>query len=794
MRYLPVLACFLLVLLSACTFDDGDDPADDSAVAVAGQDLVLDIGVARLEISRFAIGSGTGQLPEGSRVSLNVVEHDITGRNVYSPVVEVRVTDGAGAAVTGLDLSPAAVFELSYNFNEAIADGNTAQTDLVLLKIDGTSTDELGYTSISPAEDTEYTTAWPGRVRGLFTSFSRFAVADEGTAATPPPAAVALTGTVSAVLTATVWQLADSGAVYSVNLAVPTSLTTTPPAVLTLNDASFDAGNPLNPTNRAVTVQTGGKTYTSDHPSAGVVFQLNTFTGSSSSGSLVGTVIEQGGSAPLAINFTFTTGAAATTAIGGTVTDLAGRRTINLQDAGSTEQVLILMPDTLPNGTLDPITFDDASFDSGNPTDPAGRIITVTVGSETFSSDVPLVGNVTVTFTSWDNVTKAGAGTITGTVVSATPGNKTLNYTFTTTAGSAGGSGTFTAGTPVDVTTTDVADEAAITYDIDTGDYMAVWLSDVGTTNRTIEMAVLDADTLATVGSVLSFEPSGAFDPAGGFDMAVDNLQDLAVVGATGSDAGTASVLAVFYDFQGDSLNTQVTVGTGTAPRVEYHIGEGHFVVAWQAGADVMAAVYDWNGTAIGTAQTVFSGATLKGLATPGSLAVDEALITADDGSGIVGRYLQVSTGTLAGASFDISTSLSGGLCAWDDVGGQYLVLFQELVSGFFTSQRVAALDTSTTTPVGAALTLAATATPTQWAAGNAGTILADPAANMYPVDSSAAGPAMVASPLYGALSGLDIDVTADGASLAAAGTNRYVLLAAKGAGGVTAVPLTLTP
>lgn len=794
MRYLPVLACFLLVLLSACTFDDGDKPTDDSATAVAGRDLVLDIGVARLEISRFAIGSGTGQLPEGSKVKLKVVEHEISGRNVYSPVVQVSVTDPAGATVTGLNLSPAAVFELSYNFNAAIADGNTAQTDLVLLKIDGTTTDELGYTSISPAQDAEYTTAWPGRVRGLFTGFSRFAVADLGAAATPPPAAVALTGTVSAVLTATVWQLADSGSVYAVNLAVPTAITTTPPTVVTLNDASFDAGNPLNPNNRAVTVQTGGKTYTSDHPAASVVFQLDTFTGSSSSGSLLGTVIEQGGTAPLAINFTFTTGAAPTTAIGGTVTDLAGRRTINLQDAGSTEQVLILMPDTLPNGTLDPITFDDASFDSGNPTDPAGRIITVTVGSETFSSDVPLVGNVTLTFTSWDNVTKVGAGTITGTVVSATPGNKTLNYTFTTTAGSAGGSGTFTAGTPVDVTTTDVADEAAITYDIDTGDYMAVWLSDVSTTNRALVLAVLDADTLATVGGLVEYEPGLAFDPAGGLDLAVDNLQDVAVVGATGSDAGTASVLALFYDFTSEALNAEVTVGTGTAPRVEYHVNQNHFVIAWQAGADVMAAVYDWNGTAVGTAQTVFSNATLKGLATPGSLAVDEALITADDGSGIVGRYLQVSTGTLAGASFDISTSLSGGLCAWDDVGGRYLVLFQELVGGFFTSQRVAALATSTTTPVGTALTLAASAAPTQWAAGDAGAILADPTANMYPVDSSAAGPAMVASPLYGALSGLDIDVTSDGASLAAAGSGRYVLFAARGAAGATAVPLTLTP
>ncbi|MCB9935414.1 MAG: hypothetical protein H6840_06955 [Planctomycetes bacterium] len=794
MRYLPVLACSLLVLLSACTFDDGDKPTDDSATAVAGRDIVLDIGVARLEISGATIGSGTGQIPEGSKVKLEVVKHKLPGREVYSPVVQVSVTDGAGAAVTGLDLSPAAKFELSYDFNAAIADGNTSQTQILLLKIDGTSIDELTYTTIAPAEDTEYAVAWPGRVRGFFTSFSRFAVSDGGSGGTTPPAAVALTGTVSTVLTATVWQLADTGAVYNVSLAVPTSLTTTPPAVVTLNDASFDAGNPLDPNNRAVTVQTGGVTYTSDHPAASVVFQLNTFTGSSSSGSLVGTVIQQGGSTPLAINFTFTTGAAGATAIGGTVADLAGRRTLNLQDGAGAEQVVILMPDTLPNGALDPITFDDASFDSGNPTDPAGRLLTVTVSGETFSSDVPVVGSVTLTFTSWDNVTKVGAGTITGTVVSSTPATKTLNYTFTTTAGATGGSGTFTAGTPVDVTTTDVADEAAITYDISSGDYMCAWLSDVGTTNRTIEMAVLDADTLAVVGSVVSFEPSGAFDPAGGFDLAVDNAQDVAAVGATGANAATDSVLAVFYDVGLDSLNDQVTVGTGTAPRVEYHVNQDHFVIAWQSGTDVMARVYDWDGTPIGTAQTVFGNAILKGLATPGTEAVDEALITADDGSGIVGRYLEVSTGTLAGASFDISTSLSGGLAGWDEVGGQYLVLYQELVGGFFTSQVLLALDTSTTTPVGSPLTLAAAAAPVQWGAGNAGTIFADTGANMYPVDSSVAGPALVAGPLLGALSGLNIDTTADGAALAGAGSDRYVLLAAKGAAGVTAVPLTLTP
>ncbi|MEZ5992904.1 MAG: hypothetical protein R3E76_11180 [Planctomycetota bacterium] len=793
MRYRIVLACFALVLsLGACTLDDGDKPTDDSATVVAGQDLVVDIGVARLEISQFAIGTGTGQLEPGSNVKLKVVDETVAGRTLYSPLVEVQVTDSTGAAVTGLNLAPFAVFELSWDSNLASSDGK-AQSDISLLQIDGSTINELSFTSASPTGDTEYTVAGPGRVRALVSSFSRFAMSDGGSGSTTTPV-TALTGTVSTVLTSTIFQLADTGTVFSVNVALPTALTTTPPTVVNLNDASFDAGNALDPNNRAVTVQTGGVTYTSDSPAAAVVFQLDTFTGSGSSGSLVGTVIEQGGSASLAINFTFTTGTSSGTAIGGTVTDLASRRTLNLQDGAGTEQVVIVMPDTFPNVALDPITFDDASFDSGNLADPNNRIVTVTESGTTFSSDVPIVGSVTVTFTSWDSGTQVGAGTITGTVVSATPSTKTLNYTFTTSAGGTGGGGGFSAGTAVDITTTEVADETAVCFDIDTGDYLGVWLSDVGTTNRTLEIVDINADTMATT-TQNSYEPTAALDPAGGLGCAADDVQDMCIVGATGGDAATANVIAIFYDYGGDSLNTggELNLGTGSAPRVVYHVNEDDFVVAWQNDTDVMVQVFNWNGVAIGSAVTAFTGATLKGLAVPDN-ATDEALLTADDGSGIVGQYVEVSTSTLSGSNFDLSTTLSGGICAWDPVGGNYIVLTQELVQSFFTSQVLLALSPSTTVPVGSTLTLAAATAPTQVASGNAGAIFSDAGANMYPVDSSASGPALVDNALYGAINGLNIDFTTDGAPLASAGTNRYVLLAAKGSGGVTAIPLTLTP
>ncbi|MCB9895161.1 MAG: hypothetical protein H6839_11975 [Planctomycetes bacterium] len=800
MRYLLVLACFAVVLsATACTFDDGDETSDDSAIAVAGKDIILDIGVARLEISGVNVGAGTGQIPEGSKVKLEIEDYNISGRKVYSPVVRVRITQG-GSAVTGINLNPAAQLEISYDFNAAIADGN-GQGDITLLKIDGTTETEINYTALTPADDADYTVVYPGRLRANFTSFSRFAVTDGGSGGTTLPSVTALTGTTSTVLTATLFQLADTGAVFNVTVALPTALTTTPPTTVSMNDASLDASMPTDPNNRGITVQTGGVTYTTDAPAGSVSFQLDVFTGTGSSGSMVGTVVEQGGSATLLINFTFTTGTAGANALGGTVTDIAGRRTLNLQDGGGTEQFVVLMPDTFPNLALDPITFDDSTYDTGNPTDPAGRIVTVTSGGETFSSDVPTIGSVTITFTSFDSGTLVGAGTITGTVVSATPNLKTLNYTFTTTAGGGGGGGTssFTSGTPVVINGTDVADECAVCLDLFSGDYMTVWLSDVGTTNRTLEMAQIDSGTLAMVGSQLPFEPTAALDPAGGLGVAGDDVQNLCIVGATGGSATTDTAVAVFYFFDQSSpaLNVEVNLGTGTAPRVVYHEGEDTFVVAWQSGTDVMVQAFTFDGVAVDTAHTAVTGGTLKGLScysgSPSSIP-DEALITADDGSGIVGQYLTVSTGVLNGTNFDLSTSLSGGISAWDEVGEQYLVIFQQLVSGFFTSQVVLALAPGTTVPLGTTLTLAAAAEPTQSCSGDVGALFADPGANIYPVDSSGAGPAMVATGLFGSFTGLNIDTTTNGGAVAGAGSGGYVLIAATGATGITAIPLTLTP
>ena len=791
MRYRFVLACFVLVLSVGCSFSDGDDAADASGTAVAGQDLVLDIGAARLLINGSSIGAGAGQLPPGSRVKLEIVERTIAGRTVYSPIARVSVTDDAGDPVTGLNLSPAAVFELSFDHVAATKDGVVQPAGLALIKITGSTTDELVHTTGTPDVDDDYVLAWPGRARALVSSFSDFAVTGGATLPPPPPPVVAMTGTTSTVLTSTIFQLSNTGGSISVNTAVPTALTTTPPAVITLNDASFNATNPLDVNNRIITVQSGGVTYTSDAAAASVIFQLDTFTGTGSSGSFLGTVVQQGGSATLAINYTFTTGTAATDAIGGTVTDLGGFRTLNLQDAAGDEQVIALMPDTLPNGTLDPITFDDASFDTGDPLNPASRILTVTEGGETFSSDVPAVGSVTLTFTSWDNGTQTGAGTITGTVVSATPTLKTLNYTFTVTAGGTGGGGGFTAGTPVDITANEAV-ESAVAYDASLDVYVATYLTAIGTTNRVIEMVALDPDTLAT-GATATYEPTLALEAAGGLAMASDNFEGVTIVGATGDDASTDTVVAIFYDFVDDVLyNPEVNLGTGTAPRVVYHSLEDRYIVAWQAGTDVMVQVFDFEGVAVGAAVTAFSNATLTGLATPGDTN-DEALITADDGNGIVGQYVEVSTGTLTGINFSLSTSLSGGLCAYDE-SGFYLIITQTLVGGFFTAQQVLALAPGTDVPVGTVLTLAAAEAPSQTGAGNAGVIFGDPAANLYPVEGDVAGATLVDTPVYGGFTGLNLDITADGGALAGAGTNRYVLLAARGGDGLTAIPLTLTP
>lgn len=792
MRYLNVLVCFLLVLSSAaCTFDDGDDPNKDSATAEEGKDLVVDIGVARLSISRFAIGTDPGQLEPGSRVSMTVRDDEIANRATYSPVVDVTVKDANGDPVTGLNLAPAAIFELSYDVNGAKDDGFTNPLDLELLRIDGSQTDALTFTTAaSPGADTNYVIAYPGRVRARLTGLSRFVMAAAESPGGGLPSPTALTGTVSTVLTSTIFQLADSGGNFSVNLAIPTADTTTPPTVLTLNDASFDSGNPTSPTNRILTVQTGGTTYTTDAPGASVVVQLDTFTGSGSGGSISGTVIEQGGSQTLEINFTFTTGTPPAVAMAGTITDIGGRRTISLQDAAGDEQAVIVMPDTFPNAGLDPITFDDSTFDSTNPTDPAGRIVTVTEGGETFSSDVPVVGDVTVTFTSFDDGTLVGQGTITGTVVSATPNTKTLNYTFDTTAGGGGGGGGFSAGTPVDVTT-DQADESAVVFD--GTDYVAIWLSDVGTTNRTLELQSLDPDTLAT-GTLQSHETTtGSMDPAAGFSAAVDASGNVMIVGATGTDDTADTVIGVIYDYTGGSLVNEFSIGTGTGPRVAYNAQANAFVVAYEASANVDARAYDSTGTAVAAAVTAINNASLKGLAAAGG-ANDEVLVTGDDGSGVAAQYVTPSTGALSGSNFDLSTDLSGGLCVWDEVGAQYIVQLQTLIQSVFIAQTVVALPPGATAIVGSELTLAAAAEMTQAVGGNAGTIFSDPGTNLYPVDSDSGGPAMVDNAIIGSTAGIDLDTTANGPALAAAGSNRYILIAARGGDGVTAIPLTLNP
>jgi hypothetical protein len=293
---------------------------------------------------------------------------------------------------------------------------------------------------------------------------------------------------------------------------------------------------------------------------------------------------------------------------------------------------------------------------------------------------------------------------------------------------------------------------------------------------------------------VRSYEPTAALVPAGGLGIATDNFQNLAIVGATGSDPSTSSVAAIFYDFTAGALNTaEVNLGTGAAPRVSYHPTSDSFVLAWQSGANVMAQVFDFDGDPVAAAFTALSGATLTGLAAALDSS-DEALLTADDGSGIVGIHIEMSSGTLGGTVFDLSTSLSGGLCIWDQVGDNYVVLFQELVGGFFTSQVLLTLAPGPTTPVGSALTLVAAAAPTQCVSGDVGALFADPAANMYPVETSSSGAVLVADPIYGQLDGHDIDVTTDGGALAADGNGGYALIAARGASGVTVIPLTLAP
>ncbi|MHC4841618.1 MAG: hypothetical protein ACYTDT_11815 [Planctomycetota bacterium] len=776
MRYLTALAVLSLVLVSACKSDDGDDTSSKSATAVSGQNLVIDIGVARLEVPAATIGTAPGQLPPGSEVTLTVNSDQISGKDLFSPTVEVS------SSVSGLILSPPAQLMFSYDafgLNQA----SKTLSDARVLKQTSTSTEEYTFTTLSPVTDAEFTeAALPGRVETFSSSFGDFTLTTSTSGGGGGGPVTAMTGTIQTVLTATIFNLENSGSTITATLGIPTSDTTSIPAALTLNDATFDAGNPLDPNNRGLTVVTGGITYTSDDPAASVAVGISSFNGTDSAGTLVGTVIEQGGSASLAINYTWTTGAVGAVALTGTVTDIAGRRTLNLSDSGSTEQVTILMPDTLPDVGLNPITFDDASYDSGNPLDVNGRLCTVTDGGDTFSSDVAVVGDVTITFTSFS--AGVGAGTITGAVVSATPATKTLNYTFTTTAGvGGGGSGTFAAGTPVDITTTDTADESAVVFD--GTDYIGIWLSDTGTTNRTLEFMDINASTLAA-GTQKSVEPSFELDPDKGFSAAIQSTSAIMVV-ATGDNSSVDAVIATIFNFTTGSSVTEINVGAGLRPRVVFNGTSGNFVVSYQDGGDVKTAVYTPAGAQVGTTVTSVASSTLQGMASSSS---DEVLITGDDGSGIRGSYLVPSTGGLSGSDFDISTENSGGMCAFDTTGSMYLVNTQS-GTGFVT-QIILGFAIGATTPHASTLTLPALNGPTQATSGNAGAIFADASATLWAIETSS-GPAFVGTAIVGITQSLNVDTTTDGAPMTNDGAGGYVMLAAKGSGGVTAIPLTIS-
>jgi hypothetical protein len=396
---------------------------------------------------------------------------------------------------------------------------------------------------------------------------------------------------------------------------------------------------------------------------------------------------------------------------------------------------------------------------------------------------------VTLTFTSYNNTTKVGAGTITGTVVSTTPTVKTLNYTFTTTAGGAGGGGTFTAGAVSAVTTTDTADESFVVFD--GSDYVAGWLSDTGTTNRTLEFVSLDTSTLAA-GTQKSFEPSVNLAPGAGVRAAASASGLILVVGATGTDAGTSAVHGVLYDYTAGT-GTDISIGTGTAPRVAYNAASGNFVVAFQSGTDTLVRCYTPAGAAVSAAITAHANAVLAGLAAAGA-ANNEALVTANDGSGVVGRLVTPGTGAAAGASFELSTSLGGGICAFDGSTGRYLVIVETLILGFFNAQTVRALAAGSTTPVAGTLTLAALTGITGAVGGAQGVIFTTADTNLYAVTGGTTQPVLVGAPIFGAQTGINSDGTSDGPALGTAGGGNYLLLAALGSGGAEAVPLTITP
>jgi hypothetical protein len=786
MRYQVVVLCFLSVLLlAACADDDRDGPRISSVTAVAGQGIELDIGVASLRINAASIGNGAGQIAPGSRVSLAVTEAGLDDRNSFSPVVRARVRDSSGNDVSGLNLNPPAVFELSYDYGRALAEG-LAENELALGRISGGTLTELDYALVSGAVDAEFIIPTTGRARARLTDLASFVVL-EASAPAPLPDPVALTGTTSTVFTSTIFQLADAASEYAVNLAIPTAETTSVPATLGLTSATFNASNPLDPNNRLLTVQTGGSTYTSAQGSAAVTLELATFSGTGSSGTLTGTLVQQGGSATLPVNFTFTTGSTAGTAVAGTVTDAFGRRTMALSDAGGDETIVIVMPTSLPNAALDPITFNDASFDSGDPFDPDGRVVFVTVGDNVYTSDVPIVGNVTLTFASWDSVTRTGNGTISGTVISAEPATRSIEYNLTVTGGPETGGGELEPGTPFDVATSEVADAVALVHD---GlSYIAVWLSSVGTANRTLELVDIDDDTFV-LGTQRGLEPAVGLDPDAGLEAAVTPFGEMCIVGATGTGASD-QIIAVFYDYDQDDFLAEVVVGTGTAPRVVYHADADTFVIAWQAGAAVQMRVFEYDGEPVGSVQTVFSTGTLAGMAP--AEPDNEVLITESSGSGVRGRYVNPDTGGLTTAAFTIAADFGGGLCVWDPFNERYLVTVQQVAFGFFTLQQVVGIAPGTTSVSGDPLTLPALQPMTRAAGSINGVLYTDAASNLFGVDGLPGGPELIDLPAFSALTGFNGDVTGRGPAVASDGA-AFLVLAALGPDGVAAMPVTLLP
>lgn len=785
MRYWLVLLLPLLAL-SACKGTDGTEPESHTVTAVDGKDLILEAGYCRVEVSRLAIGTGTGQLPPGSRLKAETIGKFANNITPYSPFIRISAKSASGAAVTGLNLSPPANVFVRYDFSAAARDGHEAD-DLTYVTKAGTTFTNLAHTGVTPVVGSLFTTPAQGNALALMTSFADCVVA-HGTASGGGggPAPTALTGSISTILTFTNFALNNTGSTITANFVIPTSETTGLPKNLTLNDASFDAGNPTLATNRILTVTTGGKTYTTDKAGASVTATLTTFSGVNSSGALVGTLGEQSGSGTLTINYTFTTGSAGAVALTGTVNDLAGRRTVNLQDSTGSVNVIAIFPTSLPTTPPSTVTFSDATFDSGNPTDPAGRILTVTEGGTTFSSDVPVLGNVTMSFTTF--ASGVSTGTITGTVVSATPTTKSLIYTFTTTAGTAGGgAGTLAADAPVDVAATDDALESAI---VASGSgYFAMWLSSVGTTNREIHTRDLDANGAPT-GTQGSVEPAAALDAAGGFSAAA-NAGVVVLCGATGS-ATSSTVVAVVIDPSTPAISFEHNLGTGTKPRVAFNSAANLFVVAFTSASGVQVTTLPATGASFAAPVAFHAGATLTGLASAG--ASDEVLICANDTSGIRARRVQPSTLTGLGSAFDVTTSLGSGACSFDPVFGAYLIAVQEQ-NGLFTQAVIRQLPVGSDTLHATKLNVTAVTPLVQATPGSNSALFSDAFATFHALRTSSGGPAQIGAPLIGVLSGLNEDTTSDGAAIAGGASGVYVALAARGAGnGISAIKLTVTP